>query len=124
MEPSKRILVVDDDRDVCDFCSTVLLKEGFEVTIARSAGEGLAAFKQAMPDLAIVDIMMESADAGIDLAKTFCLLKPDLPVILLSSLAQSLSQVYDTSNLPIRALLDKPIRAVELTQRVRKLLGL
>src|ERR1700730_11107765 len=54
----RRILVVDDDRQLCDLLVEALGQAGYEVMAAQCANDALAAIATALPDLAVLDIKM------------------------------------------------------------------
>jgi response regulator NasT len=64
---SRRILVVDDDRDLARLLAGELTQAGYEVTVADSADEAVAAVMTASPDLAVLDIRMDGK-SGLQLA--------------------------------------------------------
>jgi CheY-like chemotaxis protein len=77
----KSILVVDDEKHICELYKGELEDEGYAVTIAFSGKEALAAVEKARPDLIVLDIQMPGMDGIETLEK---LLGQDLgiPVIL------------------------------------------
>jgi len=119
----KKILVVDDDPDIQEFCRTILETAGYRVALAASAREGEQQMETEPPDLVILDVMMEAADAGFEMALRLGREKPGLPIIMLSSIADAADQVFDTSALPVSALVNKPITPKELLRQVEKLLA-
>jgi DNA-binding response OmpR family regulator len=58
----KKILVVDDDKDVLDLVRRILIRGGFEVITASDGKEGLAKVYSEAPDLMILDINMPVMD--------------------------------------------------------------
>jgi signal transduction histidine kinase/CheY-like chemotaxis protein len=64
-----RVLVVDDDRDICEVLQFVLESRGAVVTLANSAAEALSALELSMPDVLLSDIAMPG-DNGYDLMRT------------------------------------------------------
>ena len=123
MSDRKKILVVDDDPGICLFCRTVLEANDYQVFTASTGGEGLALARSERPDLVVLDIMMEEVDSGFQVAVKLQALQPDLPIIMLSSIAGASSQVFDTTSLPVKQLIDKPIQPAALLARVARLLG-
>ena len=123
MPDRKKILVVDDDPNICLFCRTVLSAEGHQVFTAASAREGLALAEAERPDLVILDVMMEEVDSGFQVARALAAQRADLPIIMLSSIAGAAGKVFDTSTLPVAQLVDKPIDPAVLQRKVRALLG-
>lgn len=119
----KRILVIDDDRDVRAFCVTVLTGSGYRVETAPSAREGLALARTWQPDLVILDIMMEAVDSGFRVARDLAEERPRMPILMLSSIADAAADLFDATTLPVALLVDKPIGPDFLVDTVRRLLG-
>lgn len=123
MTDKKKILVIDDDPDIHDFCRMVLEKEGYNLASASSGQEGQAAMTANPADLVILDVMMEAADAGFETAKWFARSHPEVPVIMLSSIADAADSVFDTTTLKVAALVNKPMAPQDLLDKVKKFLG-
>ena len=62
---SKKILIIDDDMDLCQLLSRFLKKNGFETEMAHSGAKGLAFFKENNYDLVICDYRLGDME-GID----------------------------------------------------------
>ncbi len=103
------ILCVDDDEDVLFSLRTVLEKNGYLTAQAFSAEEGLKVYKKECPDFIIVDLMMESVDAGKNLVKEFKLLGNKAPIYMLSSVGDSLASNVDFAELGLNGVFQKPI---------------
>ena len=69
MTNTKKILLVDDDIDVITIVETILKHEGFDVITASNKTEGFEKFKTEKPDLAILDVMMNTQFEGFELAE-------------------------------------------------------
>ena len=123
MNEQIKILVVDDDPDIREFCTLVLGGAGYAVSVAASGAEGRAAMPKVAPDLVILDIMMEAADAGFETALWFSRECPGLPVLMLSSIADAADSLFDTSSLATADLVNKPIAPDELIAKVAQLLA-
>ena len=65
----KKILLVDDDQDFAFNLATMLKADKFEVSIANSKAEGLDILKEIKPDLIILDVQMETDNAGFEMNK-------------------------------------------------------
>ena len=119
------ILLVDDDPDVTDAGKMVLEKEGHAVRTANNADSGLAAIKAAVPDLLVLDIMMEGPDDGIVLARKLRSDGYKFPIIALSSIGKVTGRDYDKDGemLPVNDFVSKPVYPAVLIEKVKKLLG-
>lgn len=114
----KRILIVDDERDIVDLLRYNLAKEGYEVVTAFNGSEALDK-TSTPPDLVLLDVMMPVLD-GFETCKK---LKSDprtasVPVIFLTA---SSSEVDEVLGLELGAedYLQKPISPRKLVARVR-----
>ena len=103
------ILYVEDDPDFLFAMRTLLEKHGYVMVEARSAEEGLRAYKQSPPDLIIVDLMMEEVDAGAAFVKELRLLGNTAPIYMLSSVGDNLSATTDYSELGLSGVFQKPL---------------
>ncbi len=87
---NKKILVVDDERDMRIFVSTVVETLGFEPIAAENGAEALQKAGSNRPALVILDVMMPKIDDGIQTYQQF---KSDqelsrIPIIMLSAIAK------------------------------------
>ncbi len=94
----KRILIVDDDIDVINIVQTILENEGHEVIVANDKVKGLEKAKAEKPDMAILDVMMNTKYEGFELAAE--LTKSDefqnMPVFMQTSIEVFKSNDDDT----------------------------
>lgn len=63
-----RILVVDDEQDLCEILQFNLLRQGYEVEVAYSAEEALPKLQQKDYDLVLLDVMMDGM-SGFEMAQ-------------------------------------------------------
>jgi len=84
---AKQILLVDDDPDFLFQVKFQLEKFGFEVITADSQKVAEEVISRIKPDLAILDLMMESRDSGFILSYKIKKLYPDVPIILATSVS-------------------------------------
>ena len=52
---NEKILVVDDDKNICELLRLYLVKEGYNVTMVHDGGAALAEFDKLHPDLVLLD---------------------------------------------------------------------
>ena len=57
-----KILVIDDDVNICDMLKLYLENDGYEVKTANDGADGVSCFKMYEPDLVLLDIMMPKKD--------------------------------------------------------------
>jgi DNA-binding response OmpR family regulator len=79
------ILVVDDERLMCDLMQLVLSSHGHEVLIASNGHDALELFVERRPQLTVVDICMPGID-GIELLKQIRWMDPHAAVMVLTGL--------------------------------------
>ena len=103
------ILCIDDDDDVLLSLKMVLENNGYAAAQARSGEEGLSVYKTENPDFVIVDLMMESIDAGKNLVKELRLLNNKAPVFMLSSAGDTLVKTVNFAELGLQGVFQKPI---------------
>ena len=65
---NEKILVVDDDTNICELLRLYLTKEGYQVTTANDGEEGLEKFNQLKPDMVLLDVMMPKMD-GLEVCR-------------------------------------------------------
>ncbi len=80
---SGSILVIDDEPIVRESLAVYLSDSGFAVSTAKSGDEGLALFRNTLPDLVICDLRMPQVD-GLDVLKAINGESPETPVIVVS----------------------------------------
>ena len=128
MKASGKILLVDDDPDFLEMHKTVLESRGYEVFTATSAQEGLGRVRAEMPDLIVLDLMMEKHDAGFSFSKT---IKTDplfrrIPILMVTSVAEATGYRFSFEEdgywMKTDDFLDKPVPPDVLLDTVDKLL--
>lgn len=128
MTVSKKILIVDDDPDILEQVELILKAGGYETATAESAAAAEEFLTAVQPELVIADLMMEQADSGFVLCHQIKKLYPDIPIIMLTAVRASTGLEFDAKTpeakswLKADCILDKPVRAEELLNAVRRLL--
>lgn len=59
---SEKIMVVDDDKNICELLRLYLEKEGYSVILCHDGQEAIAKFNALTPDMILLDIMLPSLD--------------------------------------------------------------
>lgn len=117
------ILYVEDDPDYREAVRAILESAGFRVIEASSAEDGLALFREAAPDVVLLDLMMEEVDAGVTLTREIRATGSGAPIFLLSSVGDALAYEKATEELGVAAILQKPIRGEILLGLIRSRLA-
>jgi DNA-binding NtrC family response regulator len=84
MKNMSRILVIDDETNICILYAEELTEEGFEVVTASSINEAADKLQQMEFDLVVLDIKLKN-ESGIDLLQKIVKERHELPVILCSA---------------------------------------
>ena len=79
-----RILVIDDDKSICESLNLYLTEEGYEVTTALTGEEGLKKYQAQLWDLVILDIFLSDAD-GLDILKRLKGKSADTSIIMITA---------------------------------------
>jgi len=77
----KRILVVDDEKNICELYKMELEEGGYEVTLANSGQQALQEVDRTPPDLIVLDIQMPGMD-GIETLEKLIGKDKGIPIIL------------------------------------------
>jgi CheY-like chemotaxis protein len=123
---AKRIMIIDDEKDVRLYLKTLFEKNGYETEMAQDGDEGYPRTAAYKPDLITLDILMPK-QSGIRL---YTKLKEDealkeVPVVVLTGLTQYqqfYQQDFPEDELP-DAFVEKPIQQEELLKIVQGLIG-
>ncbi len=118
----KKILVVDDEKDVLDLVRRVLIRGGFEVITASDGKDGLAKVYNEAPDLMILDINMPGMD-GWEVCRKIREdpLYKHLPIIMLTVRRTKKDQLKGLE-LGSDEYITKPFYPTELVARVKAVL--
>ena len=116
----KTILIIDDDADLRAAMRIVLEATGFSVGEAAEGEEGLKIVKRIKPDAIIVDLMMETIDAGSKLSTQLKEEGFTGPIYLLSSAGDTVRYNIDTQELGLSGIFQKPIDHKVLINTLKK----
>jgi CheY-like chemotaxis protein len=119
----KKILIVDDEKDVLVTVGKRLASEGYAVITADNGRDAVALAKAKLPDMIILDVLMPGMDGG-EIAEK---LKDDsrtknIPVIFLTALLSKTEEYRDNHIVADNITFAKPIDTGELLTQIKKLL--
>jgi DNA-binding NtrC family response regulator len=82
---SSKLLVVDDDPDLCELLEDCLTRRGYEVASTGNTGDALSRLRSDEVDVVLADINLEGESSGLDLCRRIAADRPDLPVIMITA---------------------------------------
>src|SRR5271169_1854657 len=118
----KRILVIEDDRDIVELVRYNLEKDGYQVFTATDGALGMAQVKKSPPDLLVLDLMLPKL-SGLEICKE---IRRDaalnrLPILILTARGEEADRVVGLE-LGADDYVTKPFSPRELVARVKALL--
>ncbi len=118
---AEKILVVDDEPDICGLVSDILTDEGYQVSAAETAASARHQITQSNYDLVLLDIWMPDED-GITLLKDWKNNKVlHCPVVMMSGHG-TVETAVEATRLGAYAFVEKPLTTAKLIQTIRKAL--
>lgn len=128
---ARKILLVDDDRDLTTSIAAFLSARGFSVDTARNGREAYERILERRPDLIVLDVMMDYDEEGMVLASALKTDGPtrDIPIIIVSGFNQK-SDVCEKvvaslmgQDWPSESFMEKPVKLADLATRIETLLA-
>ncbi len=119
MSKTRKILIVDDDTNICELLRLYIEKEGFETAIAYNGVQALKLFEQEKPELIMLDIMLPELDGWQvcrEVRKT-----SQVPIIMLTAKGEVFDKVLGLE-LGADDYVVKPFEAKEVVARIHAVL--
>lgn len=116
----KRVLVVEDQRDLASLLAHNLRHEGLDVRTVEDGRDALPTVRSWQPDLVILDLMLPGMD-GFEILRGIRGGGDDLPVLILSARGEEQDKIRGF-RLDADQYVTKPFSLVELLERVHALL--
>ncbi|MBI3669046.1 MAG: response regulator transcription factor [Acidobacteria bacterium] len=118
----KRVLIIEDDRDIVELVRYNLASEGFQVIAASDGATGLAQLRKSPPDLLLLDLMLPKL-SGLEICKE---IRRDaalnrLPILMLTARGEEADRVVGLE-MGADDYVTKPFSPRELVARVKALL--
>ncbi|MBQ2695762.1 MAG: response regulator transcription factor [Clostridia bacterium] len=113
---NQRILVVDDDRNICELIRLYLEKEGFSVTLAYDGQAALSLFKESTPSIVLLDVMLPKMD-GFQVCREIRRIS-NIPIIMLTAKGETFDKVLGLE-LGADDYMVKPFENKELVARIK-----
>jgi adenylate cyclase len=127
----QRILIVDDDADFRDSVTVVLESQGYKVSVVSSAKQALASIAESIPDLVVLDIMMECDSSGYEVNQAVKFreefqLARDVPILMVSSIpldpAARFDRAAEVEMITPDSYMTKPLNFKAFLEKVQTLL--
>ena len=117
----KKIIVVDDEKIICNTAKKILEIEGYEVDTFTDSVLALEAIRKNQYDLIITDLMMEKV-SGMDILREVNRRSPQTKVIMLTAYA-TLEATIEAIREQIYDFFPKPVKIEDLKRSVKRALG-
>lgn len=119
---TKKVLIVDDEKNIAISVQFLMKREGFEVLVAHDGEEGLTKIRSEHPDLVLLDVMMPKLD-GFEVCKAVRSDPElaDIRIIMLTAKGRDAEKEKGIS-LGADAYMAKPFSTSELVDKVNEIL--
>jgi len=111
-----KLMVVDDEKDVCDYATSFFSERGFETFSAQMGEEALKIIEKEKPDLILLDIRMEGM-GGLEVLRRAKETFPDITVIMVTGVDDE-DMMRDAKRLGAANYITKPLLLDELERVV------
>ncbi len=116
---NEKILIVDDDENICELLRLYLEKEGFETKVINDGAAAIPCFKSINPDLVLLDIMLPGLD-GWQICREIRKFS-QTPIIMLTAKAETFDTVLGLE-LGADDYITKPFESKEIVARIKAVL--
>jgi DNA-binding response OmpR family regulator len=129
-----KILIIDDDPDLVESLRITLEANNYQVFSAGNGTEGLKMAKEVLPNLIILDVMMDSITEGFQVSQQLRSRDPqseyraysNIPILMLTAISEKMHMKFspkdDKDYLPVDEFMEKPIRFEALLEKVKTLI--
>lgn len=124
------ILIIEDDKDLVNTIRIILESKKYNVRAAFTGKEGYKMIEEKIPDLIILDVMMDTDTAGFDLAFKLKNISKyhDIPILMVTSFLQKMAEKGPDNfqhimgeQWPVAQFLEKPIDPDELLSSIENI---
>ena len=111
-----KVLIIEDDRNICGFIQTILDANGYQVLTAERCRQGMMVYASHMPDLVLLDLGLPDLDGGEFIKEVR--MDSSVPIIVLSARSDESDKV-ESLDMGANDYITKPFGTAELLARVR-----
>ena len=116
---NEKILIVDDDKNICELLRLYLNKEGYQISLAHDGQAAVDTFEQQHPDLVLLDVMLPGMD-GWQVCRGIRQMS-NIPIIMLTAKGETFDKVLGLE-LGADDYVVKPFDAKEVVARIKAVL--
>ncbi|MBQ7654338.1 MAG: response regulator transcription factor [Clostridia bacterium] len=116
---SEKVLIVDDDKNICELLRLYLEKEGFQTVIVNDGESAITVFKEENPDIMLLDIMLPRLD-GWQVCREIRKFS-DKPIIMITAKGETFDKVLGLE-LGADDYIAKPFETKEVVARIKAVL--
>jgi DNA-binding response OmpR family regulator len=119
-----KVLIIDDDPEIVEAMTNLLDAKGYRVVSASNGKDGFELAKKEKPGLILLDVMMTTKSEGFDVARN---INKDetlkgTPIVMVTGVRKEMNLPFgfepDEDWLPVKAVLEKPVKPDELLKVV------
>ncbi len=116
----KKILIIDDDRDIIETTGALLESAGFTVESEQSVEKGIERIREDPPDLVLLDIMFPGQqtrgfEGAVEIKKKW----PELPLFMFTAINRTYAFDFNKEDVPAEEFLNKPVKIDRLLKLIR-----
>lgn len=124
MSSTKKILCIEDDREITDLIRLILVRKGYEVLGAGGGVEGLEMLRREPPDIVLLDLMMPDMDGW----EVYQRMRADpalehIPVIVVTARGQNIDKILGLHIAKVDDYVVKPFSPDQLLRSVERVLA-
>ncbi len=123
---AKKVLMIDDDPEFVEAISNLLDARGYTVESASNGKDGVEKAKQMNPDIILLDVMMTTKSEGFDTARAMHEDEniKEIPIVMVTGVRKEMNLPFgfepDEEWLPVKAVLEKPVKPELLLKTVQE----
>ncbi len=129
-ESKKRILIIDDELDICEVLKVKFQHHGYEVSVANEGHAGFELARREKPNFILLDVRIPKGQDGLTFLRQLRAFRhPDpaeqklmrsIPVIVLTAAGDHMRPLFEAEG--VSGYAEKPFDTEEIRQRVEKIL--
>ena len=109
-----KLLIVDDSQFIRDTIKIKINDLGVDISEASDSDEAIRKYKEVMPDVVFMDIMMKKEDGGLTAIREILKSDPKAKIVVITSLGESDPFVNEAIELGVLDVITKPFNKEEL----------